>query len=73
MQQYYQNNEEQLVTSTGQKRSAKLQIKGKTKDQHKHDLAYYSRCPEPSYNEDYLDETGRRMIERSADHYGKDK
>ena len=43
------------------------------KDQHKHDLIYYSKCPEPTCKEDYLGETGRRIIERSTDHWGKDK
>ena len=36
-------------------------------------LFYYSNCPEPTCNEDYLGETGRRIIERSADHCGKEK
>ena len=43
-----------------------------TKDQHKYDHVYYSKCPEPIYNEDYLVKTGR-IIERSADHCDKDK
>ena len=67
------NNVKKGVTYTGQKLSTKLQIKDKTKDQHKHDLAYYSKCPEPTCNEDYLRETGKRIIERSAEHCGKDK
>ena len=33
----------------------------------------YSKCPEQTCNEDYLGETGKRIIERSADHSGKDK
>ena len=56
------------VTCTGQKLSTTLQIKDKTKDRHKHDLVYYSKYPKPTCNEDYLGETGRRIIERSADH-----
>ena len=67
------DNVKTRVTYSGQKLSTKLQIKDKTKDQHKHDLVYYSKCPEPTCNEDYLGETGRRIIERSADHCGKDK
>ena len=67
------NNVKKRVTYTGQKLSTKLQIKDKTKDQHKHDLAYYNKCPEPTCNEDYLRETGKRIIERSAEHCGKDK
>ena len=50
-----------------------MQIKDKTKDEHKHDLVYYSKCPEPTCNEDYLGETGKRIIERSVDHCGKEK
>ena len=67
------DNVKTRVTFTGQKLSTKLQINDKTKDQHKHDLVYYSNCPEPTCNEDYLGETGRRIIERSADHCGIDK
>ena len=55
------------------KLATKFQNKDKTKDQHKHDLVYYSKCREPTYNEDYLGETGRRIIERSADHCGTNK
>ena len=67
------NNVKTRVTYRGQKLSTKLQIKDKTKGQHKHDLVYYSKRPEPTCNEDYLRETGKRIIERSADHCGKDK
>ena len=34
---------------------------------------YYTKCPETFCTENYLDETGRRIIERVADHAGKDK
>ena len=67
------DNVETRVTYTGQKFDTKFQNKDKTKDQHKHDLVYYSKSPEPTYNEGYLGETGRRIIERSADHCGRDK
>ena len=67
------DNVKTRATYSGQKLSTKLQIVDKTKDQHKHDLVYYSKCPEPTCNEAYLGETGRRIIERSADHCGKDK
>ena len=55
------NNVKKGVTYTGQKLSTKLQIKDKTKGQHKHDLLYYSKRPEPPCNEDYLGKTGRRI------------
>ena len=67
------NNIKTRVTYTGQKLGTKFQIKDKTKDQHKHDLACYSECPEPTCNGDYLGETGRIIIERSADHCGNEK
>ena len=67
------DNVKTRVTYTGQKLGTKFQNKDKTKDQHKHDLVYYSKCPEPICNQDYLGKTGRRIIERSAYHCGKDK
>ena len=36
------------VTYTGQKLRTKFQSKDKTEDQRKHDLVYYSKCPEPT-------------------------
>ena len=59
------------VTYTDQKLSKKLQIK--VENQHKHDLVYDSKCPEPTCNEDYLGETGSRILESSADNWGKYK
>ena len=67
------DNVKTRVTYTGQKLGTKFQNKDKTKDQHKHNVVYYSKCPEPTCNEDDLDKTERRIIERSADHSGKDK
>ena len=64
---YYQNNEQQLQTYFALKRILP------NKDQHKHDLVCYSKCPEPTCDKNYLGKTGRRIIERSADHCGKDK
>ena len=66
------DNVKTRVTYTGQKLGTKFQNKDKTKDQHKHDLVYYSKCPE-TCKEDYLGENGSRIIERLADHCGKDK
>ena len=61
------------ATYTGQKPGTKFQLKYKTKDRHKHDLASFSKCPEPTWNEDYLGETGRRIVERSSGKCSKDK
>ena len=59
------------ITYSGKKLGTKFQIKDLTKNQH--DLIYYSKGPEPKSNEDYLGETGRIIIERTADHCRKDK
>ena len=56
-----------------QKLNSSFQIKYKTNEKHKHDLSYYTKCPEASCTEEYLDETGRIIIERVSDHAGKDK
>ena len=61
------------ITYTGQKLNSRFQIKDKISEKHKHDLIYYTKCPEEFFTEDYLSETGRRIIERVADHAGKDK
>ena len=67
------NNVKVRVTCTSQKVGTKFKIKDKTKDQHKHHLVYYSKCTETTCKEDYLGENGSRIIERLADHCGKDK
>ena len=44
------DNVKTRVTYTGHKLGAKFQIKDETKDQHKHDLVYYSKRSEPTCN-----------------------
>ena len=73
IQRILPNNMKTRITYTGRKLGTKFQIKDLTKNQHEHDLIYYSKCPEPNCDKDYLGETGRRIIERAADHSGKDK
>ena len=55
------------------KLGTKFDIKSKTKQDHKHDLTYYAKCPEETCLEDYTGETGRRLYERVIDHNGRDK
>ena len=55
---------------SGTKLSSKFQIKDKTKDEHKHDLTYYGKCPE--CDESYVGETGRRLQDLVDEHSGKD-
>ena len=72
LKRFLPNNVKARVAYTGQEFGIKFEITDKTKDQHKHYLLYYSKCLKPTCNEDHLGETGRRIIERSADHCGKD-
>ena len=44
---------------TESKLSAKFQLNGKTKEEHKHYHVYYRKCME--YDESYVGETGRRL------------
>ena len=67
------NNVNTRITYTGHKLNTRFQMKDKTAQIHKHDLVYYVKCPDQSCNQDYLGETGRIIIERTADHSGKDK
>ena len=67
------SNVKTQITYTGQTLNSSFQIKYKTNEKHKHDLSYYTKCPEASCSEEYLGETGRIIIERVSDHAGKDK
>ena len=73
IQQILPNNVKTRITYTGRKLGTKFQIKDLTKNQYEHNLIYYSKCPESNYDKDYLGETARIIIERVADHCGKDK
>ena len=61
------------ITYTGQTLNSSFKIKDKTNEKHKHDLSSYTKCPEASCSEEYLGETGHRIIEGVSDHAGKDK
>ena len=54
IQRILPNNVKIRIPYTGRKLGTKFQIKDITKNQYEHDLIYYSKCPEPNYNEDYL-------------------
>ena len=57
-----QQDVEPKFIHTGTKLSAKFQIKDKTKDEHKPNLVYYTKCSE--CDESYVGETGRRLQDR---------
>ena len=67
------NNVKTRITYIEHKLNTRFQIKEKTAKIHKNDLVYYVKCPDQSCNQDYLGETGHRIIERTADHSDKDK
>ena len=60
------------ITFTGKKLNSCVSIKDKTKLEHQHDLVYCVKCTEPSCRDNYVGETGRRIIERIKDHSGRD-
>ena len=67
------SNVKTRITYTGQKLNSKFHIKDKIKERHQYDVSYYIKCPEEFCTEDYVGETGGRIIERVSDHAGKDK
>ena len=67
------NNVNTQIAYTGHKLNTRFQIKDKIAQIHKLDLIYYVKCPDQLCNQDYLDETGCRIIETAADHSEKDK
>ena len=67
------SNVKTRITYTGRKLNSRFQIKDEINEKHQHDLIYYTKFPEEFCTEDYLGETGRRIIERVADHAGKGK
>ena len=60
---------EPKIVYTGNKLSAKFQIKDKIKNDHKHDLLCHAKYPE--CDESYLGETGRRLQDRVNEHSRK--
>ena len=61
------------IRYTGYNLNTKFQLKDKTAQIHKHDLVYYVKCPDQSCNQNYLGETGGRIIGSTADHSDKEK
>ena len=57
---------------TGTKLGTKFNIKDKASKENQHDLTYSFVGPDPNCNEEYNDETGRRLIERVHEHSGKE-
>ena len=60
------------VTFTGKKSNSRFSIKDKAKFEYQHDLVYYVNYTEPSCRDNYVGETGRKILERIKDHSGRD-
>ena len=73
IKQNFPNNVKTRIAYTGRKLGTKFGIKDLTENQYGYDLIYYRKYPEPNFNENYLGQTERRMIERAVDHSVKDK
>ena len=69
---FYQSIRSQKLLSQVKKLNSCFSIKDKTKFEHQQDLVYYEKCTEPSCRDNYVGETGRRIIERIKDHSGRD-
>ena len=48
------SNVKTRITYTGQKLNSRFQIKDKINEKHKHDLIYYTKCPEEFCMKDYF-------------------
>ena len=58
---------------TGKRLSSCFKTKDRKKYDHEHDLVYQVKCPEGLCNDDYICESGRRVIEQVKDHNGRNK
>ena len=62
-----------MVTYQSKKLVIKFAVKNKIDFQHKNNIVYYGKCPNPNCKDDYIGETDRRVIERVIDHNKRDK
>ena len=44
-------------------------VKDKMVINHKHDTAYYAKCPKEFCSHDYVGESGKRALEQVNDHF----
>ena len=73
LKKHLPNNVKTLITYEGTKLSTKFQVKDKTKFEHRHNITYYSCCPNINCSDSYVGETERRIKERIIDHNKRDK
>ena len=61
------------ITYKDTKLSTRFPVKERTKFEHRHDIVYFSHCPNVTCNETCVGETDRRIKERIMDHDKGDK
>ena len=52
--------------------SSWFNVKDKINIEHNYDLIHHSKCPEPTFIDDYMRESARRIAERIQDHNVRD-
>ena len=57
---------------TGEKLSTCLNVKDQNKFDHQHDVECYADCPNETCRENYIGESGCRILERNKDYNGRD-
>ena len=67
------SNVEVCVTYEGTSLSTQFSVEDRTKFEHRHNIVYFSLCPNVTCNETYAGETDKRIKERIMDHNKRDK
>ena len=67
-----QNNSKIEVTFRSSKLSSGFNLKDKIDLEHNHDLIYHTKCPEPTFIDDYVGESARQIAEKIKGHDDRD-
>ena len=67
------SNKKIYITYKGTKLSTQFSVKLRTKFESRHNIVYFSRCPNGTCNETYVEKTDSRINERIIDHNKRDK
>ena len=67
------SNVKTCIIFEGTKLSTQFSVKDRTKFEHKHNIVYFSCCPNVTCNEIYVQETDRRIKEHIMDHNKRGK
>ena len=67
------SNVKTCITCEGTKLSTQFTVKDRAKFEHRHNIAYFSHCPNVTCNETHVGETDRGIKERIIDHNKRGK